>query len=247
MNKFNAPSYQRKVTNHKNRRNAVIAALTSYIQDVVKENGTITFPEPKKFRMSHDEVVALHWGKCPKPYLEGETYDEGVVLELSIPKISRGFLPSAAPLSSTKMSELMEVAVAIEELTHSPAPLDDLAKEVETLGAIYQKESSEMIAWITEATVEMKEIRFSEPLSIPALFSDAPIIAVKYALAKATAGRKEKVEKVEQVCLMVESENKLIGKFEKKVPLAICRKNLAALLQLAKEMDKVVSVEPVEK
>lgn len=197
--------------------------------------------------MSHDEVVALHWGKCPKPYLEGETYDEGVVLELSIPKISRGFLPSAAPLSSTKMSELMEVAVAIEELTHSPAPLDDLAKEVETLGAIYQKESSEMIAWITEATVEMKEIRFSEPLSIPALFSDAPIIAVKYALAKATAGRKEKVEKVEQVCLMVESENKLIGKFEKKVPLAICRKNLAALLQLAKEMDKVVSVEPVEK
>lgn len=247
MNKFNAPSYQRKVTNHKNRRNAVIAALTSYIQDVVKENGTITFPEPKKFRMSHDEVVALHWGKCPKPYLEGETYDEGVVLELSIPKISRGFLPSASPLSSTKMSELMEVAVAIEELTHSPAPLDDLAKEVEALGAIYQKESSEMVTWITGATVEMKEIRFSEPLSIPALFSDAPIIAVKYALAKATAGRKEKVEKVEQVCLMVESENKLIGKFEKKVPLAICRKNLAALLQLAKEMDKVVSVEPVEK
>lgn len=243
MNKFNAPSYQRKVTNHKNRRNAVIAALTSYIQDVVKENGTITFPEPKKFRMSHDEVVALHWGKCPKPYLEGETYDEGVVLELSIPKISRGFLPSAAPLSSTKMSELMEVAVAIEELTHSPAPLDDLAKEVETLGAIYQKESSEMVAWITDATVEMNEIRFSEPLTIPALFSDAPIIAVKYALAKAAGGN----EKVEQVCLMVESENKLIGKFEKKVPLAICRKNLAALLQLAKEIDKAISVEPVEK
>lgn len=244
MNKFNAPSYQRKVTNHKNRRNAVIAALTSYIHDVVKENGTITFPEPKKFRMSHDEVVALHWGKCPKPYLEGETYDEGVVLELSIPKISRGFLPPAVPLSSTKMSELMEVAVAIEELTHSPAPLDDLAKEAEALGAIYQKESSEMVAWITEATLEMNEIRFSEPLTIPALFSDAPIMAVKYALAKATSGSKEKVE---QVCLMVESENKLIGKFEKKVPLAICRKNLAALLQLAKEMDKVVSVEPVEK
>jgi len=141
------------------------------------------------------------------------------------------------------MSELMEVAVAIEELTHSPAPLDDLAKEVETLGAIFQKESSEMIAWITEATVEMKEVRFSEPLTIPALFSDAPIIAVKYAFAKA-AGSKEKVE---QVCLMVESENKLIGKFEKKVPLAICRKNLAALLQLAKEMDKAISVEPVEK
>lgn len=243
MNKFNAPSYQRKVTNHKNRRNAVIAALTSYIQDVVKENGTITFPEPKKFRMSHDEVVALHWGKCPKPYLEGETYDEGVVLELSIPKISRGFLPSAAPLSSTKMSELIEVAVAIEELTHSPAPLDDLAKEVETLGAIYQKESSEIVAWITDATVEMNEIRFSEPLTIPALFSDAPIIAVKYAFAKSAVSK----EKVEQVCLMVESENKLIGKFEKKVPLAICRKNLAALLQLAKEIDKAVSVEPVEK
>lgn len=243
MNKFNAPSYQRKVTNHKNRRNAVIAALTSYIQDVVKENGTITFPEPKKFRMSHDEVVALHWGKCPKPYLEGETYDEGVVLELSIPKISRGFLPSAAPLSSTKMSELIEVAVAIEELTHSPAPLDDLAKEVETLGAIYQKESSEIVAWITDATVEMNEIRFSEPLTIPALFSDAPIIAVKYAFAKSAVSK----EKVEQVCLMVESENKLIGKFEKKIPLAICRKNLAALLQLAKEIDKAVSVEPVEK
>lgn len=243
MNKFNAPSYQRKVTNHKNRRNAVIAALTSYIQDVVKENGTITFPEPKKFRMSHDEVVALHWGKCPKPYLEGETYDEGVVLELSIPKISRGFLPSAAPLSSTKMSELIEVAVAIEELTHSPAPLDDLAKEVETLGAIYQKESSEIVAWITDSTVEMNEIRFSEPLTIPALFSDAPIIAVKYAFAKSAVSK----EKVEQVCLMVESENKLIGKFEKKIPLAICRKNLAALLQLAKEMDKAVSVEPVEK
>lgn len=243
MNKFNAPSYQRKVTNHKNRRNAVIAALTSYIQDVVKENGTITFPEPKKFRMSHDEVVALHWGKCPKPYLEGETYDEGVVLELSIPKISRGFLPSAAPLSSTKMSELIEVAVAIEELTHSPAPLDDLAKEVETLGAIYQKESSEIVAWITDATVEMNEIRFSEPLTIPALFSDAPIIAVKYAFAKSSVSK----EKVEQVCLIVESENKLIGKFEKKVPLAICRKNLAALLQLAKEMDKAISVEPVEK
>lgn len=243
MNKFNAPSYQRKVTNHKNRRNAVIAALTSYIQDVVKENGTITFPEPKKFRMSHDEVVALHWGKCPKPYLEGETYDEGVVLELSIPKISRGFLPSAAPLSSTKMSELIEVAVAIEELTHSPAPLGDLAKEVETLGAIYQKESSEIVAWITDATVEMNEIRFSEPLTIPALFSDAPIIAVKYAFAKSAVSK----EKVEQVCLMVESENKLIGKFEKKVPLAICRKNLAALLQLAKEMDKAISVEPVEK
>lgn len=243
MNKFNAPSYQRKVTNHNNRRNAVIAALTSYIQDVVKENGTITFPEPKKFRMSHDEVVALHWGKCPKPYLEGETYDEGVVLELSIPKISRGFLPSAAPLSSTKMSELIEVAVAIEELTHSPAPLDDLAKEVETLGAIYQKESSEIVAWITDATVEMNEICFSEPLTIPALFSDAPIIAVKYAFAKSAVSK----EKVEQVCLMVESENKLIGKFEKKIPLAICRKNLAALLQLAKEMDKAVSVEPVEK
>lgn len=244
MNKFNAPSYQRKVTNHKNRRNAVISALTSYIQDVVKENGTITFPEPKKFRMSHDEVVALHWGRCPKPYMEGETYDEGVVLELSIPKISRGFLPNAAPLSSSKMSELMEVAVAIEELTHSPAPLDDLAKEVETLGAIYQKESSEMIAWITEATVEMIEIRFSKPLSIPALFDSSPIVAVKYALAKSTRGSKEKVE---QVCLMVEAENKLIGKFEKKVPLAICRKNLAALLQLAKEIDKAVSVEPVEK
>lgn len=243
MNKFNAPSYQRKVTNHKNRRNAVIAALTSYIQDVVKENGTITFPEPKKFRMSHDEVVALHWGKCPKPYLEGETYDEGVVLELSIPKISRGFMPSAAPLSSTNMSELIEVAVAIEELTHSPAPLDDLAKEVETLGAIYHKESSEIVAWITDATVEMNEIRFSEPLTIPALFSDAPIIAVKYAFAKSAVSK----EKVEQVCLMVESENKLIGKFEKKIPLAICRKNLAALLQLAKEMDKAVSVEPVEK
>lgn len=243
MNKFNAPSYQRKVTNHKNRRNAVIAALISYIQDVVKENGTITFPEPKKFRMSHDEVVALHWCKCPKPYLEGETYDEGVVLELSIPKISRGFLPSAAPLSSTKMSELMEVAVAIEELTHSPAPLDDLAKEVETLGAIYQKESSEIVAWITDATVEMNEIRFSEPLTIPALFSDAPIIAVKYAFAKSAVSK----EKVEQVCLMVESENKLIGKFEKKIPLAICRKNLAALLQLAKEIDNAVSVEPVEK
>ena len=238
MNKFNAPSYQRKVTNHKNRRNAVISALTSYIQDVVKENGTITFPEPKKFRMSHDEVVALHWGRCPKPYMEG------VVLELSIPKISRGFLPNAAPLSSSKMSELMEVAVAIEELTHSPAPLDDLAKEVETLGAIYQKESSEMIAWITEATVEMIEIRFSKPLSIPALFDSSPIVAVKYALAKSTPGSKEKVE---QVCLMVEAENKLIGKFEKKVPLAICRKNLAALLQLAKEIDKAVSVEPVEK
>ncbi len=190
MNKFNAPSYQRKVTNHKNRRNAVISALTSYIQDVVKENGTITFPEPKKFRMSHDEVVALHWGRCPKPYMEGETYDEGVVLELSIPKISRGFLPNAAPLSSSKMSELMEVAVAIEELTHSPAPLDDLAKEVETLGAIYQKESSEMIAWITEATVEMIEIRFSKPLSIPALFDSSPIVAVKYALAKSTPGSK---------------------------------------------------------
>lgn len=244
MNKFNAPSYQRKVTNHKNRRNAVISALTSYIQDVVKENGTITFPEPKKFRMSHDEVVALHWGRCPKPYMEGATYDEGVVLELSIPKISRGFLPNAAPLSSSKMSELMEVAVAIEELTHSPAPLDDLAKEVETLGAIYQKESSEMIAWITEATVEMIEIRFSKPLSIPALFDSSPIVAVKYALAKSTPGSKEKVE---QVCLMVEAENKLIGKFEKKVPLAICRKNLAALLQLAKEIDKAVSVEPVEK
>lgn len=244
MNKFNAPSYQRKVTNHKNRRNAVISALTSYIQDVVKENGTITFPEPKKFRMSHDEVVALHWGRSPKPYMEGETYDEGVVLELSIPKISRGFLPNAAPLSSSKMSELMEVAVAIEELTHSPAPLDDLAKEVETLGAIYQKESSEMIAWITEATVEMIEIRFSKPLSIPALFDSSPIVAVKYALAKSTPGSKEKVE---QVCLMVEAENKLIGKFEKKVPLAICRKNLAALLQLAKEIDKAVSVEPVEK
>lgn len=244
MNKFNAPSYQRKVTNHKNRRNAVISALTSYIQDVVKENGTITFTEPKKFRMSHDEVVALHWGRCPKPYMEGETYDEGVVLELSIPKISRGFLPNAAPLSSSKMSELMEVAVAIEELTHSPAPLDDLAKEVEALGAIYQKESSEIIAWITEATVEMIEIRFSKPLSIPALFDSSPIVAVKYALAKSTPGSKEKVE---QVCLMVEAENKLIGKFEKKVPLAICRKNLAALLQLAKEIDKAVSVEPVEK
>ena len=42
---------------------------------------------------------------------------------------------------------------------------------------------------------------------------------------------------------MVESKNKLIGKLEKKVPLAICRKNLAALLQLAKEMDKEKTVE----
>lgn len=240
MNKFNAPSYQRKITNHKNRRNAVIVALTSYIQDVVKDNGTITFPEPKKFRMSHDEVVALHWGKCPKPYLPGEFYDEGVVMELNIPKISHGFLPSVTPLSSTNMSELMEVAIVLEELTHSPAPLDDLAKEVENLGAIYQKEFSEIVAWITEAAVEMKEIRFSKPLSISALFSDAPIIAVKYALAKATNGSKEKVE---QVCLIVESENKLIGKFEKKVPLANSFHGLAALMQIAKEMDKTISVE----
>lgn len=243
MNKFNAPSYQRKVTNHKNRRNAVIAALTSYIHDVVKENGTITFPEPKKFRMSHDEVVALHWGKCPKPYLPGETYEEGVVLELAIPKVSRGFLPSTVPLSSTKMSELMEIAVAVEVLTHSPAPLDDLSKEVEALDAIFKKESCEMLGWITKATIEMNEIRFSEPLTIPALLSGCPIIAVKYALAKSVDGGKQKVE---QVCLVTESENKLCGKFEKKVPLAICRRSLAALLQLAKEMDKAIATATVE-
>ena len=240
MKKFNAPSYQRKVTNHKNRRQAVIAALTNYIQDVVKENGTITFPEPKKFKMSYDEVVALHWGRCPKPYMEGETYDEGVVLELSIPKISKGFLPKAAPLSSTMMVELLEVAEVIEELTHSPAPIADWSKEVENLNAIFLKESSEMINWIKETAEELKEIRFNEPLNIPALVN-SPIVAVKFTLAKATDGSKQKVE---QVCLMIESENKLIGKFEKKVQLDICKKHLPSLLTLAKEIDKAIV--PVE-
>lgn len=242
MNKFNAASYQRKVTNHKNRRNAVIAALTSYIQDVVKECGTITFPEPKKFKMSHDEVVALHWGRCPKPYMEGETYEEGVVLELSIPKISKGFLPGATPLISKRMVELLEVAEAIEAQTHSPAPIAELSKEVEVLNAIYLKETTEMIAWINETADEMKEIRFAEPLDLPALVN-SPIVAVKYTLAKATDGSKEKVE---QVCLMVKSENKLIGQFEKKVQLAICRKDMSALLALAKAMDKSVVVEEVK-
>lgn len=240
MKKFNGASYQRKVTNHKNRRQAVIAALTNYIQDVVKENGTITFPEPKKFKMSYDEVVALHWGRCPKPYMEGETYDEGVVLELSIPKISKGFLPKAAPLSSTRMVELLEVAEVIEELTHSPAPIADWSKEVENLNAIFLKESSEMINWIKETAEELKEIRFNEPLNIPALVN-SPIVAVKFTLAKATDGSKQKVE---QVCLMIESENKLIGKFEKKVQLDICKKHLPSLLTLAKEIDK--SIVPVE-
>lgn len=236
MRKFNSASYQRKVTNHKNRRQAVIANLTSYIQDVVKENGTITFPEPQKFKMSYDEVVALHWGRCPKPYMEGETYDEGVVLELSIPKISKGFLPNAAPLSSSKMVELLEVAEAIESLTHSPAPLVEWRKEVDSLNAIYLKEATEMINWIKETTEEIKEIRFNEPLNIPGLVN-SPIVAVKFTLAKATDGSKQKVE---QVCLMIESENKLIGKFEKKVQLDTCNKHLASLLTLAKEMDKAL-------
>lgn len=236
MKKFNSASYQRKVTNHKNRRQSVIKSLTAYIQDVVKENGTITFSEPKKFKMSYDEVVALHWGKCPKPYMQGETYDEGVVLEFAIPKISKGFLPQAAPLQATNMAHLLEVAEAIEAITHSPAPLAELSKEVENLGAIFLKESSEMINWIKETTEELTEIRFADPLNIP-VFSSTPIVAVKYVLAKATNGSKEKVE---QVCLMVESENKLIGKFEKKLPLDACRKHLTSLLTLAKEMDKAL-------
>ncbi len=240
MNKFNAPSYQRKVTNHKNRRNAVISALTNYIQDVVKENGTITFPEPKKFKMSYDEVVALHWGRCPKPYMEGETYDEGVVLELSFPNVSKGFLPNAAPLSTSRMVELIEIAEAIEVITHSPAPIADWSKEVENLNAIFLKESSEIINWIKEAIGEVKEVRFGEPLNIPALAA-APIVAVKFTLAKATDGSKQKVE---QVCLMVESENKLIGKFEKKLQFDICKKHLPSLLTLAKEIDKAIV--PVE-
>lgn len=239
MKKFNSASYQRKVTNYKNRRLAVIETLTSYIQDVVKENGTITFGEPKKFKMCYDEVVALHWGRCPKPYMAGETYDEGVVLELSIPKTSKGLLPQAAPLQTSNMAHLLEIAEAIEALTHSPVPLDEISKEVENLGAIFLKESSEMINWIKEATEEQKEIRFKEPLNIP-IFSGTPIVAVKYVLAKATDGSKEKVE---QVCLMVESENKLIGKFEKKVPLDTCRKHLASLLTLAREMDRAMVVE----
>ncbi len=240
MKKFNSASYQRKVTNHKNRRQAVLSTLTAYIQDVVKENGTITFSEPKKFRMSYDEVVALHWGKCPKPYLEGETYDEGVVLELAIPKISKGFLPQAAPLQTSNMAHLLEIAEAIEAITHSPAPLAEISKEVENLSAIFLKESSEMINWIKDTTEELTEVRFSEPLNIPVL-SGTPIMAVKFTLAKATDGSKQKVD---QVCLMVESENKLIGKFEKKVPLDSCRKHLASLLTLAKEMDKAIV--PVE-
>ncbi len=240
MKKFNSASYQRKVTNHKNRRQAVISTLTAYIQDVVKENGTIAFSEPRKFRMSYDEVVALHWGKCPKPYMEGETYDEGVVLELSIPKISKGFIPQAAPLQTSNMAHLLEVAEAIEAITHSPAPLAEISKEVENLSAIFLKESSEMINWIKETTEELAEVRFPEPLNIPVL-SGTPIVAVKFALAKATDGSKQKVE---QVCLMVESENKLIGKFEKKVPLDSCRKQLSSLLTLAKEMDKAIV--PVE-
>lgn len=240
MKKFNSASYQRKVTNHKNRRQAVLSTLTAYIQDVVKENGTITFSEPKKFRMSYDEVVALHWGKCPKPYMEGETYDEGVVLELAIPKISKGFIPQAAPLQTSNMAHLLEIAEAIEAITHSPAPLAEISKEVENLSAIFLKESSEMINWIKDTTEELTEVRFSEPLNIPVL-SGTPIMAVKFTLAKATDGSKQKVE---QVCLMVESENKLIGKFEKKVPLDSCRKHLSSLLTLAKEMDKAIV--PVE-
>lgn len=236
MKKFNAASYQRKVTNHKNRRQAVIATLTSYIQDVVKENGTITFPEPQKFKMSYDEVVALHWGRCPKPYMEGETYDEGVVLELSIPKRSKGFVPNAAPLSSTRMVELLEVAEAIEAITHSPAPLADISKEVDNLNAIFLKEASEMINWIKETAEEVKEIKFNEPLNIPGLVN-SPIVAVKFTLAKATDGSKQKVE---QVCLMIESENKLIGKFEKKVQFETCNKHLASLLTLAKAIDNAL-------
>lgn len=242
MRKFNSASYQRKVTNHKNRRQAVIKTLTSYIQEVVKENGTIRFNEPTKFKMNYDEVVALHWGRCPKPYMEGETYDEGVVLELSIPKISKGFVPQAAPLQTSNMAHLLEVAEAIEALTHSPAPLAEISKEVENLSAIFLKESGEMINWINETTEELKEVRFSEPLNIPA-FSGTPIVAVKFVLAKATDGSKQKVE---QVCLMVESENKLIGKFEKKIPLTTCRKHLASLLTLAKEMDKAIQTVPAE-
>lgn len=245
MNKFNAPSYQRKVTNHKNRRQAVVSALSTYIKDVVKENGIITFAEPKKFSASYDEVVALHWGKCPKPYMEGEFYDDGVYFELSIPKISRGFVPNAAPLTATRMVELFEIAEAIEAITHAPAPLDEISKEIVALSAIFQKETSEMVGWITDTAIEMNEVRFAEPVSIPALFDGSLIHAVKYALAKVNVSK----EKAEQVCLMVESENKLIGKFEKKVPLAICRKNLAGILQLAKEMDKALAtaVETVEK
>lgn len=239
MKKFNAPSYQRKVTNHKNRRQAVIATLTAYIQDVVKENGTITFDEPKKFKMTHDEVKALHWGRCPKPYMEGETYDEGVVLELSIPKVSKGFIPTAVPMTANNMSELLEVAEAVEAITHSPAPLAEISKEVENLNAIFLKEATEMINWVKETAEEVKEIRFNEPLNLPGLLTGSSILAVKYTLAKATDGSKQKVE---QVCLMVESENKLIGKFEKKIPFDTCRKHLTSLLTLAKEMDKVLAV-----
>ena len=238
MKKFNASSYQRKVTNHKNRRQTVIKTLTSYIQDVVKENGTIKFNEPIKFKMSYDEVVALHWGRCPKPYMEGDFYDECVVLELSIPKVSKGFLPSTAPMLADNMSNLLEVAEVIEAITHSPAPLADIAREIENLNAIFFKESSEMINWINETVENTKEIRFSEPLNIP-VFSSTHIVAVKFVLAKATDGSREKVE---QVCLMVDSENKLVGKFEKKIPLALCRNHLASLLTLAKEIDKALAV-----
>lgn len=238
MKKFNAASYQRKVTNHKNRRQAVIAAMTNYIQDVVKENGTITFPEPKKFKMSYDEVVALHFGRCPKPYMEGETYDVGVVLELSIPKISKGFLPKAVPLSSTRMVELLEVAEAIEELTHSPAPIADWSKEVDNLNAIFLKESSEMIDWIKETIDEANEVRLTEPLNI-SVFSNTPILAVSKQRVK---DKTRNNLLVEHVCLMVESENKLIGKFEKKVKFDTCPKQLTPLLTLAKAIDMSLAV-----
>lgn len=236
MNKFNAASYQRKVTNHKNRRATVIKSLSSYIEDVVKESGTVTFSEPIKFKMSHDDVVALHWGQCPKPYLAGEFYNEGVVLELSIPKASRGFVPGATPLSKTRMTELIEVAEAVEAVTHSPAPLVELRKEVEALNSIYLKETSEMIEWINRTVNEKKEIRFKEPVEISVL-ADTPIVAIRLAVAKVQGSK----EKTEQVCLLVQSENKLIGQFEKKVPLTSCRKNLDGILTLAKEIDKALA------
>lgn len=240
MNKFNAPSYQRKVTNYKNRRQAVRKTLTHYIAEVVKENGPITFEEPRKVSSSQFNVTSLSYGRCPLPYAanpETETYDDGVIMHLAVAKLSKGFIPSMASLDNEHdIDSLLVLATEVEKATHSPIPLDELAKEVEALAAIKVKESVEMTAWIDAAVKEVGEIRSPEPLSVPGIIAD-PVVAVKIASAKSVDGK----EKVDQVCLCYMAENKLCGAFEKKSPLAGRGKHLTGLLQLAKAIDAVVN------
>lgn len=238
MKKFNAASYQRKVTNYKNRRKAVRQSLYTYIEEVVKE-GAVTFKEPLDVTVAGFKIESLHWSKCPIEFVPGEFHEEGIVAKVDV---KGSILQGTYPLGKDKsMDHLMMIATAIESETHSPFPLDETAKEIETLHAIAKKEKKEMCDWIEEALKEVGEVRFSEELETSLMMFN--IIGVAYTSAKKIGGARG--EKEEQVCLLYMDSNKLCGSFVAKQQMANCTRSLSGLLKLAKAIDSVINTNVV--